>query len=602
VNVTRKQQPYYTDMKKRLQSKNTGISHFVKPSLKIILSAFLVLLIEMSVMAQGFYPDPKTDIPSTLPNSNVTVTQLIEQFNKARQTENTQLGTSLAMITAPPQAEWDALNQKEQLFWILNQERQLRALKPLEQLSTGSLNTIAQSYGDLMLEKQQFSHTVGGTTPWDRMSSDPAIKNCNQSMGENLYISWNFQYNNHGVTDALYTWLYDDAGSAWGHRRILLKTNYNDDSGQTGREGIIGLGVAKGVWGTWQATTVVVYDVFDPCSSWNFNTGPQAPVASITSPANNSTFTTGSTITINANASDADGNNTIASVTFYANDQPLGTDTTSPYSYTWNNVADGSYKITAIATDNTNLTGTSAAITVSVSNQPVISDITNAAGTITAQYSDSPAAEGITKVIDNSSSTKYLTFHNAGWIQFQSSGSHVVTKYSITSANDAAQRDPLNWTFQGSTNGTSWTTLDTRNNQDFPSRFQRREFLFTNTTAYSYYRLQMTNNSGSILQLAEWEIFGIPAQSVTLADAQKPVALESSDTFLPYPNPSNGIVNIVDGSKAVQIQLIDLNGNLIKAWSNLRESTVDVSGIKPGTYWLRVFGKEHKRFQQLVIE
>jgi hypothetical protein len=137
-------------------------------------------------------------------------------------------------------------------------------------------------------------------------------------------------------------------------------------------------------------------------------------------------------------------------------------------------------------------------------------DITNLAGTISAQYNDSPANEDIAKAIDNQSATKYLTFHNAGWIQFQSASSYVVTRYSITSANDAAERDPLHWTLQGSTNGTAWNTVDSRNNEDFPSRFQRREFTFTNSTAYTYYRLNMTNNSGTILQVAEWEIFGSP--------------------------------------------------------------------------------------------
>ena len=136
------------------------------------------------------------------------------------------------------------------------------------------------------------------------------------------------------------------------------------------------------------------------------------------------------------------------------------------------------------------------------------SDITNLGGTITSQYTDSPSGEDIAKVIDNQTSTKYLTFHNAAWIQFQSTGGYVVTRYAITSANDAPERDPLTWTFQGSNNGSAWTTLDSRSNEDFSTRLLRREFTFTNSTSYSYYRLSMTNNSGTILQLAEWEIYG----------------------------------------------------------------------------------------------
>jgi hypothetical protein len=145
------------------------------------------------------------------------------------------------------------------------------------------------------------------------------------------------------------------------------------------------------------------------------------------------------------------------------------------------------------------------------------SDITNLGGTASAQYTDSPAGEGIAMVIDNQSATKYLTFHNAGWIQFQAASPYVVTRYSITSANDAPERDALSWTLQGSSNGATWTTLNTQSNQDFPTRLQRREFTFTNTTAYTHYRLQLTNNSGTILQVAEWELFGVPSGGTNVA-------------------------------------------------------------------------------------
>ncbi|MBN1411242.1 MAG: family 78 glycoside hydrolase catalytic domain [Spirochaetales bacterium] len=140
--------------------------------------------------------------------------------------------------------------------------------------------------------------------------------------------------------------------------------------------------------------------------------------------------------------------------------------------------------------------------------QGSLSDITNLGGTVSAQYTDSPSGEDISKLIDNSNSTKYLTFHASGWVQFQANASYMVTGYSITSANDAAERDPYTWTFQGSTNGSTWITLDSRSGEDFPNRFQLKTYSFTNAVSYNYYRLNMTNNSGTILQLAEWEIFG----------------------------------------------------------------------------------------------
>ncbi len=77
-----------------------------------------------------------------------------------------------------------------------------------------------------------------------------------------------------------------------------------------------------------------------------------APTVSITSPAENATFTSPANITIKATAADADG--TISKVEFYNDSLLLGSTDTLPYSYTWNNVAAGSYTLVARAIDNTN--------------------------------------------------------------------------------------------------------------------------------------------------------------------------------------------------------------------------------------------------------
>lgn len=89
-------------------------------------------------------------------------------------------------------------------------------------------------------------------------------------------------------------------------------------------------------------------------------------------------------------------------------------------------------------------------------------------------------------------------------VSIRRGASHIATSYSVTSANDFPARDPKNWSLQGSNNGTSWTTLDTRTGQTFASRFLTKTYTFSNTTAYSYYRLNVTaNNGGAELQIAE---------------------------------------------------------------------------------------------------
>jgi len=92
--------------------------------------------------------------------------------------------------------------------------------------------------------------------------------------------------------------------------------------------------------------------------------GNTPPAVSLTAPANNSTYTAPASITITATASDADGS--IAKVDFYNGATLLGTVTTSPYTYTWSNVANGTYSLTAKATDNGGASATSAVVTIVV--------------------------------------------------------------------------------------------------------------------------------------------------------------------------------------------------------------------------------------------
>lgn len=95
---------------------------------------------------------------------------------------------------------------------------------------------------------------------------------------------------------------------------------------------------------------------------------PTPPTVSISAPANNASVT--GTQALTATASDAQG---IASVQFKLNDASLGNAiTTSPYSYSWDTTtaANGSYTLTAVATNTANLTTVSSPITVTVNNQP----------------------------------------------------------------------------------------------------------------------------------------------------------------------------------------------------------------------------------------
>ncbi len=95
------------------------------------------------------------------------------------------------------------------------------------------------------------------------------------------------------------------------------------------------------------------------------------PTVSLTSPANSSSYTAPAAVTITANAADANG--TISKVEFYNGSTLLGTDMSSPYSYSWTAIAAGNYVITAKAYDNLNAVTTSVASAITVTSVPVSS-------------------------------------------------------------------------------------------------------------------------------------------------------------------------------------------------------------------------------------
>ncbi|MCK9561358.1 MAG: Ig-like domain-containing protein [Bacteroidales bacterium] len=77
---------------------------------------------------------------------------------------------------------------------------------------------------------------------------------------------------------------------------------------------------------------------------------PDAPIVALSAPAPNTTLESPATIQISATATSPAGN-TITKVEFYQGTTKLGEKASAPYTYTWSNVQDGTYNITAVATD-----------------------------------------------------------------------------------------------------------------------------------------------------------------------------------------------------------------------------------------------------------
>jgi len=88
----------------------------------------------------------------------------------------------------------------------------------------------------------------------------------------------------------------------------------------------------------------------------------------LTAPANGASYTAPATITITASASDPEGQ--LARVEFYNGSTLLGSDTTAPYAFTWSNVPEGSYTLSAKAIDAAGASATTGGVTVTVGLAP----------------------------------------------------------------------------------------------------------------------------------------------------------------------------------------------------------------------------------------
>jgi len=110
--------------------------------------------------------------------------------------------------------------------------------------------------------------------------------------------------------------------------------------------------------------TVLNTATFDNVSVTTSTTSNPPPSVTITAPAGGATFTMPASVTITATASDSNG--TVTSVQFFANGTSLSTDTSSPYTASWNPSAAGTYTLTALATDSGGAQSQSAPVTVTV--------------------------------------------------------------------------------------------------------------------------------------------------------------------------------------------------------------------------------------------
>lgn len=152
-------------------------------------------------------------------------------------------------------------------------------------------------------------------------------------------------------------------------------------------------------------------------------------------------------------------------------------------------------------------------------------NVTNHVTDVRASGENTGGKEVKGNLFDGESATKWLTFAPTGWIEFDLDEPTRIVKYALTSANDHDERDPVDWTLKGSTDGEDWKTLDTRSGESFPERFETRTYDLAEPAEFRHWRVEFTKNKGSddALQLAEIQLSTgiadpIPEDMLSLVD------------------------------------------------------------------------------------
>lgn len=146
---------------------------------------------------------------------------------------------------------------------------------------------------------------------------------------------------------------------------------------------------------------------------------------------------------------------------------------------------------------------------------------------ITPYISNSPAGEQPAKAFDGSANSKYLHFDkkNSG-ITLTLNQGRVVTKFTLTTANDSPGRDPTYFRLYGSNDGVNWTLIKedslTLSNDRYTTS---SEISLNNSNAYIHYHITFPQNKygdsggeSGVVQIAEITLYYDNNNTLTSTD------------------------------------------------------------------------------------
>ena len=359
------------------------------------------------------------------------------------------------------------------------------------------------------------------------------------------------------------------------------------------RQALIASTLASGNYTARVTITDIFNQVAAPVSApFTVGTTSPAPVVSISSPANNATFTAPASVTINATATVSSG--TISKVEFFQGVTKLGEDLTSPYSYSWTGVAAGTYALTAKATSNTNAVTTSS-----------FKNITVNAASVCNNSLEPNATLGAAIAITTSSTLKsqIASSTDLDWFKFipTTNGTVTITLTTLPFDYDIFLHNASNNQLASSEAGGTA-------NESFPYNVSAGVTYYIKILGYqnvfsttSCYTLTV---SGVAPAMASNQPVSNQSESIQSVSVKAKTVKGEGLSVAASPNPSNGEFNLSiksNSTEKVQIRVMDLNGRLLKTInSNVGAPIQFGRSMKAGTYLIEVKQGTEKKIVKVV--
>ena len=206
---------------------------------------------------------------------------------------------------------------------------------------------------------------------------------------------------------------------------------------------------------------------------------------------------------------------------------------------------------------------------------PTMTGNTAPSGTASAGYVSSLAY----KALDDDAATYWYSAGSPTWWQYVFASGQVVEWYSIR--RDNSYGVPTSWVLKASNNGSDWTTLDTQAAPSFSSNVFSGSF--SNTTAYTYYKLDSLVGSVSNFRIYEVELWTGPHTAITPSSVTSP-----ADVGEPYvvvgTLPPDGVTALAMPTFRPDLLSVGV-GPLSGVTPALANPTLDISDMVEGLAW-----------------